>query len=181
MSGHGGDAVQIVVDGRPFEIAVDPLTPLREVVNAVLEDEVVVEPCAVGACGGCTVLVAGTPRLACLTPVGLVMGESVTTIRGLPPDDPIVEAFIAETAFQCAYCTPGFVLATHGLLTAHPRPSRRAIVDELAGNLCRCGSYLAIIAAVGRAAATRFAAGTSSADGGSMLVEGPLEGLEGHA
>src|SRR6266852_5332780 len=111
---------------------------------AVLRDELkllgVREACGVGMCGACTVLLDGKPISSCLLLAGLVSATNeVVTIQGLPDPDPIQEAFIEHTAFQCSYCTPGFVLATHALLAENPRPTSTQVREYLAGNLCRCG------------------------------------------
>jgi carbon-monoxide dehydrogenase small subunit len=119
----------------------------------VLRDELkllgVREACGVGMCGACTVLLDGKAISSCLLLVGLVPATAeIVTMQGLPEPDPVQEAFIAHTAFQCSYCTPGFVLATHALLAETPHPTSAEIRAYLAGNLCRCGSYLNIEAAV---------------------------------
>src|SRR5579859_6660264 len=93
----------------------------------VLRDELqllgVREACGVGMCGACTVLFDGKPISSCLLLVGLATDAEIVTMQGLPTPDPIQEAFIAHTAFQCSYCTPGFVLTTHALLAENPNPS----------------------------------------------------------
>lgn len=112
--------------------------------------------CGEGLCGACSVLVDGQVLLACMTSVSAVAGGSITTIEGLALDGdlhPVQRAFIAESAMQCGYCTPGFILAATGLLAREPRPTRGQIREALADNLCRCGSYQRIERAVARAAA----------------------------
>ena len=109
------------------------------------------EGCGVGMCGACTVLVDGKPINGCLTLAELVAGNEVLTVEGLAKDGklhPIQQAFIDERAFQCAYCTPGFVLSTVALLNENPSPTDDEIREYLSGNLCRCGSYKNIIRAV---------------------------------
>jgi aerobic-type carbon monoxide dehydrogenase small subunit (CoxS/CutS family) len=103
----------------------------------------------------CTVLVEGTARRSCLTPVGEVEGKSVITIEGLAKDGrlhPLQEAFLAEEAMQCAYCTSGMIMSAAGLLHTDANPSSEKIIDALDGNICRCGAHPRIIAAVQRAA-----------------------------
>jgi aerobic-type carbon monoxide dehydrogenase small subunit (CoxS/CutS family) len=146
--------IRFELDGMSVSVAVDPLTPLTTALADELAQHSVVEPCAVGACGACTVLLDGDSVLACLTPVGFVEDRSVTTIHGLPEDDPVMAAYVAANAFQCGYCTPGFVLATHALRGHDDGVDRESIVAGLAGNLCRCSSYKAILAAA-QAARTR--------------------------
>ena len=110
------------------------------------------EGCGVGMCGACTVLVDGRPVSGCLLLASLAEGTEITTIEGLEGADgslhPIQEAYVAHTAFQCSYCTPGFILATKALLEEQPDPSREDAKHYLAGNLCRCGSYVKILDAV---------------------------------
>jgi carbon-monoxide dehydrogenase small subunit len=108
--------------------------------------------CGIGMCGACTVLVDGEALSGCLLLAPMIAGRSVTTIEGLAaPDgalDPVQQAFVDCMGLQCSYCTPGFILATHALLKDNPQPSDQQIKDYLAGNLCRCGSYYKIMAAV---------------------------------
>ena len=114
--------------------------------------------CGEGICGACTVLVDGEAVRACVTPVAAVAGREVTTVEGLADGgrlDPLQEAFVAEGALQCGYCTPGMLLAAHALLAKTPRPTRRQILDGLEDNLCRCGAHRRIVAAVERAAAAK--------------------------
>jgi aerobic-type carbon monoxide dehydrogenase small subunit (CoxS/CutS family) len=112
--------------------------------------------CGEGLCGACTVLVDGQPLKSCMSTVGAVAGGSITTVEGVATDgalNRVQQAFIDESAMQCGYCIPGFIMATIGLLDRDPRPSRDTVRQALAGNLCRCGTYLRIERAVMRAAA----------------------------
>ena len=109
------------------------------------------EGCGAGMCGACTVLVDGKPVSGCLTLAAQVADKEVLTVEGLAKDGklhPIQQAFIDERAFQCAYCTPGFMLSTFALLNENPNPSEDDIREYLSGNLCRCGSYQNILKAV---------------------------------
>jgi aerobic-type carbon monoxide dehydrogenase small subunit (CoxS/CutS family) len=110
------------------------------------------EGCGVGMCGACTVLVDGRPVSGCLLLAPLAEGHELVTIEGLEGPNgelhPIQEAYVAHTAFQCSYCTPGFILTTKALLADNPDPSRDEAKEYLAGNLCRCGSYVKILDAV---------------------------------
>ncbi len=114
--------------------------------------------CGEGLCGACTVLVDGQPLRACMSTVGAVAGGTITTIEGLASDGalhPVQEAFIAESAMQCGYCTPGFVMTAVGLLSREARPNSAQIREALAENMCRCGAYQRIQRAVEQAAATQ--------------------------
>ncbi|HXF50823.1 MAG TPA: (2Fe-2S)-binding protein [Dehalococcoidia bacterium] len=111
--------------------------------------------CGEGLCGACTVLVDGHPIRACLTTVGAVGGGSIVTIEGLARDGvlhPVQQAFVDETAMQCGYCTPGFIMAAVALLQRAPSPSREQVREALGEHLCRCGVYQRIERAVLRAA-----------------------------
>ncbi|OGO50718.1 MAG: hypothetical protein A2148_01565, partial [Chloroflexi bacterium RBG_16_68_14] len=111
--------------------------------------------CGEGLCGSCTVLVDGQPLRACMITVGSVSGGSITTIEGLARDGklhPVQEAFVEESAMQCGYCIPGFIMAAVGLLGREARPGSAQIREALAENMCRCGAYQRIQRAVERAA-----------------------------
>ena len=142
------DQIVLRVNARTVEVAANPLTSLRQALGETLALRSVREPCGVGACGACTVLVNGRPVKSCLQAVGLVGDAEVLSVEGLPANDPVVAAFAASNAFQCGFCIPGFVMAARGLLESNPRPTAEAVRDALAGNLCRCGSYSLIVEAV---------------------------------
>jgi aerobic-type carbon monoxide dehydrogenase small subunit (CoxS/CutS family) len=111
--------------------------------------------CGEGLCGACTILVDGQPLKACMSTVGAVAGGSITTIEGLASAGrlhPLQQAFIDESAMQCGYCIPGFIMTAAGLLAREANPSRDLIREALSGNICRCGTYLRIERAVQRAA-----------------------------
>ena len=109
--------------------------------------------CGVGQCGACTVLLDGKAMRSCRLAVGDVQGK-IVTIEGLAANgnlQPIQQAFLEEEAFQCGYCTSGMIMAAHALLAAVPKPSDSDIFDHMNGNICRCGTYQRIMAAVHRA------------------------------
>jgi isoquinoline 1-oxidoreductase alpha subunit len=105
-------------------------------------------------CGACTVHVDGAPRRSCVTPVATAVGKAITTIEGLSPDGrhPVQRAWAELDVVQCGYCQSGQIMAAAGLLAANPDPSDADIDAALTGNLCRCGTYQRIRAAVHRAA-----------------------------
>ena len=107
--------------------------------------------CGEGVCGACAVLVDGAPARACVTAVADVAGRSVTTIHGLARDvrlHPLQRAFIDERAFQCGYCTPGMIVVAAALLRGTRHPDDAQIREAMNGNLCRCGTYAEVLAAV---------------------------------
>ena len=111
--------------------------------------------CGEGLCGACTVLVDGQPLRSCMATVGAVSGGSITTIEGLAQDGelhPVQRAFVEESAMQCGYCIPGFIMTAVGLLSRETRPGSAQIREALAENICRCGTYQRIQRAVERAA-----------------------------
>ncbi|MSU23175.1 MAG: (2Fe-2S)-binding protein [Opitutus sp.] len=112
--------------------------------------------CGEGQCGACTVLVDGVPVRSCLTPCGSIGPQKITTIEGLARDGhlhALQEAFLANGAMQCAYCTSGMIMSGVALLAKNPHPSDEEIVRFMDGNICRCGVYQRILAAIKHAAA----------------------------
>jgi len=110
-----------------------------------------VEGCSVGVCGSCTVLIDGKPVSSCLTLASNIEDKQVTTIEGLARDgelDPVQRAFLKHQAFQCGFCMAGMIMAVQGLLNTHPHPTEEQARDYLSGNLCRCGTYKEVLAAV---------------------------------
>jgi len=147
--------IEIEVNGKRYPVAYDPQTPLL----SVLRDELGLTGskygCGEGQCGACTVLLGTTPRRSCQIPVSAAVGKPITTIEGLEKDGnlhPVQQAFLDAGAFQCAYCTPGMIMSSVGLLQGNPNPSTPDIVQFLQGNICRCGTHARIIDAVHLAA-----------------------------
>jgi xanthine dehydrogenase YagT iron-sulfur-binding subunit len=144
-------AYTLHVNGNLHNLDVPPQRSLLQ----ALRDELGLmgprEACGVGMCGSCTVLVDGKAVSSCLLLVPQVAGKQIVTVEGLAKNGklhPVQQAFIDHHAFQCSFCTPGFIMATIALLTEKPKPSDEEIREHLAGNLCRCGSYPEILAAV---------------------------------
>lgn len=144
-------AIRTVINSRELEVEVKPNQTLLEFLRDDLRLKGSVEGCGVGVCGSCTVLVDGRPVSSCLLLATNVEGKRVTTIEGLAPGDeldPVQEAFLEHQAFQCGYCTPGMIMATKALLMSNPRPTEEEVRDYLSGNICRCGTYSEVLAAV---------------------------------
>lgn len=113
--------------------------------------------CGEGQCGACTVLLNGQATRSCLTPVSAAVGAEVTTIEGVEQHgdlSPVQQAFLDEGAYQCGYCTSGMIMSATALLRDHAHPSEDQIVEAMNGNVCRCGTYPRIVAAIRRAADT---------------------------
>jgi aerobic-type carbon monoxide dehydrogenase small subunit (CoxS/CutS family) len=111
--------------------------------------------CGEGQCGACTVLIDGVARRSCITPVGSVAGKQITTVEGLEQNarlHPLQQAFIDAGATQCGYCAPGMILSAVALLRSNRNSSEQEIVRHMEGNICRCGTYPRIVAAIRRAA-----------------------------
>jgi aerobic-type carbon monoxide dehydrogenase small subunit (CoxS/CutS family) len=107
--------------------------------------------CGEGVCGACTVAVNGVAMRSCQTPLAAVENKTVTTVEGLEHDGklhPLQQAFIDHGAFQCGYCTSGMLMNAWAFLQKEPHPARAAIVQEMDGNLCRCGAHQRILAAI---------------------------------
>jgi len=154
--------INFTLNGTPVSAEVGTHLSLVEVLRERFDLFGARESCAQGLCGCCTVLLDGQAVSGCLYLAALADGARVETIESLGTRatlDPVQEAFIEAGAFQCGFCTPGFVLMTKQLLDENPDPSEDDIRHYLSGNLCRCGAYPEIIAAVKAASAKRKAAG----------------------
>ena len=145
-------SVTVILNGRLTVLGCAPATMLLDALRDGEGLGSVRATCGIGVCGACTVLLDGEPVTGCLTMAGQAEGRAITTLEGLGGSDPVQRAFAAEHAFQCGWCTPGFVLTVKRLLEEHPDPGEQEIAEALGGNLCRCGSYVNIAAAVRRAA-----------------------------
>jgi nicotinate dehydrogenase subunit A len=146
---------ELRVNGAGRKVDVDPDRNLLSVLRDDLDLTGAKYGCGEGRCGACTVLIDGEPVRSCLTRVGAVTGRSITTIEGLEKDGhlhPLQQAFLDVGAMQCGYCTPGMIVAGAGLLAKNEAPSEGEIAKALEGNICRCGTYPRIVAAVSKAA-----------------------------
>lgn len=139
------------INERELELSVKPNQTLLELLRDELRLKGAVEGCGSGVCGTCTVLIDGRPVSSCLMLATNVEGRKVTTIEGLAKGDHldrIQQAFLNHQAFQCGFCTPGMIMAVKALLDTNPRPTEEEARDFLSGNLCRCGTYKEVLAAV---------------------------------
>ena len=138
------------INGQEETITVEDAETLLEVLRDRFKLWSVREGCGVGACGTCTVLLDGRPVSSCFLLAVRASGRNVTTLEGLSDGQSlhiIQQAFVSQRALQCAYCTPGFVLAVKALLDEIPNPSDEEIREYLSGNLCRCAGYADILRA----------------------------------
>jgi isoquinoline 1-oxidoreductase alpha subunit len=146
--------VAFTLNGQRRELSIGGETPLLWALREHLQLTGTKFGCGVASCGACTVHVDGAPVRSCVTPLSMVEGRSVTTIEGLSPDGnhPLQKAWVAEQVPQCGYCQSGQIMQAAALLTRNKAPTRAQIVEHMDGNICRCGTYLRIIAAIQRAA-----------------------------
>jgi aerobic-type carbon monoxide dehydrogenase small subunit (CoxS/CutS family) len=160
--------MRLTVNGRAYDVdALPPHHTLLEVLRERLSLTGTKLVCDRGECGACTVLLDGVPAYACLTLAVACEGQRVTTVEGLAGDGgdgelhPLQAAFVRHDAVQCGFCTPGQLVAAAALLARTPSPNDDEILAAMSGNLCRCGTYPKIVAAI-RSAAAEMA----GADGG---------------
>jgi xanthine dehydrogenase YagT iron-sulfur-binding subunit len=144
--------VRVDVNGRPCELAGDPGRRLADALRDELGLTGTKIGCHAGDCGACTVLLDGEQVCSCIVAVGQCEGRAVTTVEGLAGADgalhPLQEAFIEHDAFQCGYCTPGQLCSAVGLLDEGHAHTDEEIREQMSGNLCRCGAYPNIVAAI---------------------------------
>ena len=148
--------ISFTLNGQPRTVTTDPERRLLEVLREDLELTGTKYGCGESECGACTVLVDGAAVHSCVRSVASIAGKQVTTIEGLPREGklhPVQDAFLAENAFQCGYCTPGMIMGLVALLDRKPIPSDDEILSSMDGHLCRCCGYPNIIKAIRRAAA----------------------------
>jgi isoquinoline 1-oxidoreductase subunit alpha len=145
-------ALNLRVNGRAHIVVSAPDTPLLWVLRDELGLTGAKFGCGMGLCGACTIHLGGRAVRACITPLSEAAGKAVTTIEGLSADasHPVQRAWIAEDVPQCGYCQAGQIMTCAAHLAAHPRATEDEVLRELEGNLCRCGTYVRIRAAVRR-------------------------------
>jgi aerobic-type carbon monoxide dehydrogenase small subunit (CoxS/CutS family) len=148
--------LKLNVNGIYRSVEVDPEEPLLWVLRDTLELTGAKFGCGVGICGACSVLIDKAARRSCIVPVGTVAsGQKIVTIEGLAKGGalhPVQKAFLEHDAFCCGFCTPGMIITAVSLLNSNPMPTREQIIEGMNSQICRCGSYMNIIAAVEEAA-----------------------------
>ena len=147
--------ITLTVNGKKLTVSTDPARSLLDVLREDLDITGPKYGCGEGRCGACSVLMDGERILSCVTPAVQADKKTITTIEGLAKGDtlhPVQEAFLAEGAMQCGYCTPGMVLTATALLERNPDPTDQEIVSAMNTNICRCNGYTKIINAVRHAA-----------------------------
>jgi carbon-monoxide dehydrogenase small subunit len=164
---EGENIISFTINGRPYELnvgdrayEVNPSDTLAHTLRETMDLTGTKIGCNHGACGACTVLVDGKPVLSCMTLTVECHGKSVTTIEGLEDPktgklDPLQQAFIDRTAFQCGFCTPGIIIAAKALLDENSSPTEQEVKEALSGNYCRCISHYHVLNAVIEAAKRR--------------------------
>jgi isoquinoline 1-oxidoreductase alpha subunit len=142
--------IAFTINGKAVSVEAEPDTPLLWVVREQLKLTGTKFGCGIAQCGACTVHLDDQPARSCSIQISDVAGKSVTTIEGLSPDasHPLQKAWIAEQVPQCGYCQSGQIMQAAALLAQNPKPTRDEIVAHMDGNICRCGTYSHIIAAI---------------------------------
>jgi isoquinoline 1-oxidoreductase alpha subunit len=147
---------QLSVNGERREVSVDPSTPLLWVLREELKMTGTKYGCGIGACGACTVHLGGVATRSCLVPVELVADRPIVTIEAIGQGRvgrAVQDAWVEQDVVQCGYCQSGQIMSAVALLTANPVPTDTNVEQSMGGNLCRCGTYVRIRAAIHRAAA----------------------------
>jgi isoquinoline 1-oxidoreductase subunit alpha len=169
-------STNLIVNGHSEMVDVPGDTPLLWVLRDVLHLHGTKYGCGIGQCGACTVHLRGEPVRSCLTPVSAAANAHVTTIEGLSPSGshPLQQAWREVDVPQCGYCQAGQIMSAAALLVKHPKPTDQQIDEAMNGNLCRCGTYVRIRAAIHKAASLR-PSGRVERSAVPRLVE-PFEG-----
>jgi aerobic-type carbon monoxide dehydrogenase small subunit (CoxS/CutS family) len=146
--------VKLHINGKDVDVDAEPDTPLLWVIRDTLGLTGTKYGCGMALCGACTVHLNGNPIRSCVTPVSAVGDQKITTIEGLAPDSghAVQQAWLELDVPQCGYCQSGQIMSAAALLAQKPRPTDQDIDDAMAGNICRCGTYQRIRAAIRRAA-----------------------------
>ncbi len=154
VAGPGPVDMAFSVNGKAYVATLEPRVTLLDALRNHLDLTGAKKVCDRGTCGACTVLLDGEAAYACSVLAIEAQGQEITTVEGLGSPDsmhPLQQAFVDHDAQQCGFCTPGFVVASAALLARHPNPDQDTVHKELGGNLCRCGTYAGVRAAVAQA------------------------------
>ncbi|HET9161323.1 MAG TPA: (2Fe-2S)-binding protein [Caulobacteraceae bacterium] len=141
-------ATKLEVNGKAVTVEATPDTPLLWVIRDELNLTGTKYGCGVAQCGCCTVHIDGTAARSCITPLSAVAGKKITTIEGLGDNHPVQKAWVKVDVPQCGYCQSGQIMSAVSLLKKTPKPTEQQIIQAMDGNLCRCGTYNRILAAV---------------------------------
>jgi isoquinoline 1-oxidoreductase subunit alpha len=157
--------IKLNVNGKDVQVDVEDDTPLLWVLRDTLGLTGTKFGCGMALCGACTVHVDGAPVRACVTPVTAAVDRRITTIEGLSADrsHPVQKAWLELDVPQCGYCQSGQIMSAAALLSQHPKPTDQDIDAAMSGNICRCGTYQRIRAAIHRAAEMKPAKDSSAA------------------
>jgi xanthine dehydrogenase YagT iron-sulfur-binding subunit len=153
--GPGKVPLQLTINGKSYTAEVEPRVTLLDALRNDLDLTGAKRVCDRATCGACTMIVDGKPVYSCSVLAIEAQGKRITTVEGLMQGEtlhPLQQAFVDNDAQQCGFCTPGFVVACKAFLDKHPNPTPAQIQEGLGGNLCRCGTYMGIRAAVAQAA-----------------------------
>ena len=153
--------ITLNINGNPREVDVPPDMPLLWTLRDVLNMTGTKFGCGMALCGACTIQIDGQPTRSCITPVSAAVGKKITTIEAIgatPAGKKIQDAWLALDVPQCGYCQSGQIMSASALLAGNPKPSDTDIDNAMSGNICRCGTYQRIRAAI------KLAAGVETAD-----------------
>ncbi len=148
-------SIELQINGVKRKVEVDPSASLLETLREVVCLTGTKYGCGEGQCGACTVMIDGQAVHSCITPVSEVTGQSITTIEGLEKNGalhPVQQAFLDHGAMQCGYCASGMIMGVVAFLRANPNPTDTEISQHMSGNICRCGGYPRMVAAIREAA-----------------------------
>ena len=144
--------IKLTVNEKEYKVDVSPDVPLLWIIREYLKLTGTKYGCGMGLCGSCTVNINGKAQRSCQIPVNDAAGKKITTIEGLPEDHPVKRAWIKEQVPQCGYCQPGQIMEAAALLTEKKNPTEEEIINNMSGNICRCGTYPRIKRAIKTAA-----------------------------
>ena len=145
----------ININNANYEISVDQNMPVLWVLRDILELTGTKFGCGIGVCGSCNILVDGNPVRSCITPVSALKDKKIITVEGIEKENPnLIKAWKTLNVPQCGYCQPGQLISALSLLQQNPRPTDKDIDEKMSGNICRCGTYIRIRAAIHLASQT---------------------------